>query len=117
MYMPDKKVKKFNPFSKISTRELVGLEFDNDILKIAHLKVSLHKVELVNVLSRVISGLNEGNIAKILKGIIADLKVNNPTIIDIVTSPSVITKNIEIPSIDAQEIKEIIVFEIFLMNI
>ncbi len=106
--MFDKKTKKLNPFSKITTRELVGLEFGSDVLKIAHLKVSLHRVEVANILSRPIGGLTEADISKIVKNVFGELQANNPYTIDIVTSPSVITKNIEIPSIDPQEIKEII---------
>ncbi len=106
--MLDKKIKKFNLFPKITSRELIGVEFGNDVVKIAYLKVTLHKVEVVDMLSRPIGGLTEANISKIVKIALEELRANNPYIIDIVTSPSAITKNIEIPSIDPQEIKEII---------
>ena len=106
--MPEKKSKKFNPFSKMTSRELVGVEFGNDVLKIVHLRVTLHHVEVVNILSRSISGLSEVDVSKIVKNAFDELKVKDPYIIDIIASPLVITKNIEIPSIDPQEIKEII---------
>lgn len=101
-------IKKLNPVSGMVNRELVGIDFSGDTLKFAHLRVSPNKREIVNLLNRNISGLSEDDISKIIGTTFRELKAKNPEIINTIPSHLVITKNIEIPSVDPKEIKEII---------
>ncbi|MFC1666927.1 pilus assembly protein PilM [Candidatus Omnitrophota bacterium] len=97
-----------NPLSRASSQELIGIDFSSDYLKLAHLKSSRIKKEIVNILSHNISGLTDDDISKIAADSFERLKVKNPVVLNIIPSHMVITKNIEIPSTDPQEIREII---------
>jgi type IV pilus assembly protein PilM len=101
-------IKKFAHFPGVANRDLVGIDLSSNNLKLVHVRVSLNKKELVNILSRSISGLSEDAIAKVINTSFNELRVKNQGIINVIPSHLVITKNIEIPSVDQQEIKEII---------
>lgn len=92
----------------MANRDLLGLDFASNNLKLAHLRVSLNKKELINIKSRNISGLSDDDIAKVIKTTFNELGAKDCTIINTIPSCSAITKNIEIPSTDPQEIREII---------
>jgi type IV pilus assembly protein PilM len=91
-----------------SGKDLVGIDFSGSSLKIVHLKSSLNKKELSNIASHNISGMPDEDIARLIASSFKELKVKDPLILNIVPPQAVITKNIEIPSVDQQEIREII---------
>ena len=91
---------------KRKTGELVSLSLGNS-LTIAS-ATSLSKKEISGIFSKNINSLNDDEISKIIKQGFTELKIKNPKIICVITSQLAITKNIEIPSTDPQEIKEII---------
>ena len=95
---------RFNPFSKIKHSELVGIDLSNNCLKIAHLRAS----EIVSLLSKDVSGLSDEEVSRAIKGLYAELKAKGPRVISVIPSTMLITKNIEIPSVNPQEIKDII---------
>ena len=101
-------IKKFARFPGVSNHDLVGIDFSSNNLKLVHTRGSLNKKELVNILSRSISGLSDDDIAKVINASFSELRLKSYSIIDIIPSHLVITKNIEIPSVDPQEIREII---------
>ncbi len=88
--------------------DLIGIELNNNRLKLVQVKTYAHRKEIVNLLARDIGGLSDTDIAKVIRDAVVGLKIKLPTVIHIVPSQAVITKNIEIPSIDDKEIKEII---------
>lgn len=92
----------------LGNRELVGIDFSNNNLKVAYVKVSASKREVVSLLNRNISGLDDADISKVIRTCFDELKVKNPAIINNTPTHLAITKNIEIPSLDHREIKEII---------
>ncbi|MEK6567539.1 MAG: PilN domain-containing protein [Candidatus Omnitrophota bacterium] len=92
---------------KRKTGELVSLSLGNS-LTIASTTASLSKKEISGIFSKNINSLNDDEISKIIKEGFTELKIKNPKIICVITSQLAITKNIEIPSTDPQEIKEII---------
>ncbi|MDB4349756.1 pilus assembly protein PilM [Omnitrophica bacterium] len=92
----------------MGNRELVGIDFSGNNLKIAGMKISAGKRELVNILTDNISGLDDADISKVIKASFAKLKIKNPYIVNTIPSHMIITKNIEIPSTNPQEIQEII---------
>ena len=79
-----------------------------EFLKTCPLKELLQKSEILNILSKDITNLNEDETAKALKALFLELKAKNPRIVNIVSASLAITKNIEIPSCDHAEIREII---------
>ena len=101
-------IKRLNPLFGSSKRELVGIDFSSHILKLAHARVYPNKREIVNLLNRDIAGLTDAEIPKIIRAGFNDLAAKDPNIINTIPSNLVMTKNIEIPSIDPGEIREII---------
>jgi Tfp pilus assembly PilM family ATPase len=100
--------KKFARLPNIGNRELIGIDFSGFNLKLVYLDVSLNKIEVVNVFHQNIVGLSDQDLSRAIRSVFGGLKAKNPQIINIVPSHLVITKNIEIPSTDPREIKEII---------
>ncbi|MFH0918150.1 MAG: pilus assembly protein PilM [Candidatus Omnitrophota bacterium] len=101
-------VNKLRLLSGLTNQEVVGVNFSGNNLKISHIKISPNKKEVVNLLNLDITGLNDIDIAKSIQVVIGALKGKKVEVIDVVPTQLVITKNIEIPSIDKKEIKEIL---------
>lgn len=99
--------KMINPFSKIN-RDFVGIDLSTNTLKIVHLRAYPNRKELLNLAHRNLSGLSDIEIAKLISDCLLEFKVKNPYIANIISSNLVITKNIEIPSTDPSEIRQII---------
>ncbi|MFH1867405.1 MAG: pilus assembly protein PilM [Candidatus Omnitrophota bacterium] len=93
---------------KIGAKEQICIDFTGNNLRIAHAESFSHKVSDVDLISRDISGMADEDISKAIKDFLAKLKPKAVDIINIIPSHIVITKNIEIPSRDPQEIKEIV---------
>lgn len=100
-------LKALRPLSRIATKEVVAIELKNNACVVAHLKHTAYKKEMVNLLYRSISG-TEADVAKTIRTAILELNAHNPSIAVIIPSHLIITKNIEIPTTDGQEIREII---------
>jgi len=101
-------MKKNTPFSKINSRELVGIDLSGNSLKIACLNAGSAKKEISSLLSRNIDGVSDEHISKIIGASLEGMKLKSPQVVITIPSHSVITKNIEIPSTDPKEIKDII---------
>lgn len=99
---------KFKILSGLTNWEMVGVNFNANSLKIAHVKISPNKKEIINLLDLNIAGLADIDISKCIQTAIGALKGRNIELVDVIPTQSVITKNIEIPSIDTREIKEIL---------
>lgn len=102
------KIKKFSAMPKLGSRDLVGLDLSSSHLKITHAAVALNKFEVIKLISRNISGLSDEELIKAVRESMRELQVNNPFFCVVIPSHLVITKNIEIPSTETREIKEII---------
>ena len=89
-------------------RDLIAIELSSTALKIAHIKPNAQAIEILNLLSRSIKDAPDEEIARIIKMSLSELKVKNPFLVDVIPAHAVITKNIEVPSLNPQEIKEII---------
>ncbi len=96
------------PFKRAGEDLMVGIDFSSHTLRFLTLRVSPHKVEVTRLVNRPIGGLSDEEIAKTIRAAAAELKLANATVIDVLASSLVITKNIEIPSTNPSEIKEII---------
>jgi len=86
----------------------VCIDFSDNILKIAHLRTSAVKKTGINLISKDIAGLSEDEIAEFIRTSLYNEKVKTLDVIGMVSSNLAIIKNIEIPSVNPQEIKEIV---------
>jgi len=103
-----KNMRIFNLFSGMGNRELVGIDLSTNNLKIAHLKIYPNRKELAGVLNRNLNGLSDDDISKNVQTCIKELKIKNPIFLITIPSHLVISKNIEVPSTNDREIREII---------
>ena len=72
------------------------------------MNVSPGRKEIVNLATHRIQDLSEEDVAKIIKETFKELQVTRPRVVGVIPSYLTITKNIEVPSRDSQEIREII---------
>ncbi|MFH1640547.1 MAG: hypothetical protein ABIA66_01150, partial [Candidatus Omnitrophota bacterium] len=60
------KLVKFSIFSGLRAKELVGIDFNANNLKIAHVKLSGNKNEVLALFSRSIFGMKDEDISKVI---------------------------------------------------
>ncbi len=101
-------IRKFNLVPAIGNRGLVGIDLSSSNLKMCYFKVSSGKKELAAALIRNTNGLPEDEIAKSALLFIREQKIKKAYCVLCISSQLVITKNIEVPSVDPKEIREII---------
>jgi Tfp pilus assembly PilM family ATPase len=101
-------LKKINFFAGKSNNEIIALDLCSQKLKLAHANVVPNKKEIINLSCNDISALDEADVPKSLHNAIIELEAKSPEFIDTIPSHLVITKNIEIPSTNQKEIREII---------
>ena len=106
--MPKLSFKKISHMPSVGGREFIGIDLSGFSLKVVQLVNSLNKVELLDLRSQNIVGLSDDDLCKAIKGAAGTLRTKSSEVISVIPSHLVITKNIEIPSTDAREIKEII---------
>ncbi len=103
------KLEKIRSVPRLGARDLIGIDFSGQSLKMAYVQqISPRKIEVTNLIEKNISGLSEDDISKNINLTFRELRPKRPSIIDIIPMSSVITKNIEVPSVDSNEIKKII---------
>ncbi len=88
--------------------DLLGFELDENHLKIVHVRLRGLKREIANVVVYPVHGLFDDGILHLIHQAAEKFQVINPRVYLTVPLPLVITRNIEIPSQDPQEIKEIV---------
>jgi len=88
--------------------EIISISFSADKVKIAHAKGPLKKREITGLIVKDIRSLTDPDITKLIKSSLIELKVKTRNVICNISSQLIITKNIEIPSRNIQEIQEII---------
>ncbi|HTY44728.1 MAG TPA: pilus assembly protein PilM [Patescibacteria group bacterium] len=87
---------------------VIGFNFCGSLVRIAAGKLSAGKVEVTNVASCQLEGLPETDAIGVIKDAVKGFRFRDPFVVISVDSQSIITKNIEIPSISETEIREII---------
>jgi len=90
------------------SKDIIGLDFSQDELMISHLRQSGKSREFENLIHYTISGASEDEIAQMIVKALSDFKIKNPLVVNVVPLHLAITKNLEIPSLDTAEIREII---------
>ncbi|MFH1062065.1 MAG: pilus assembly protein PilM [Candidatus Omnitrophota bacterium] len=89
-------------------KDIIGIDFSADQLTISQLKISSKDRSFINLAQYPIAGANEDEIAQMIIKAFKDLNIKNPYVINVIPLHLTITKNLEIPSLDVKEIKEII---------
>ena len=89
-------------------KDFIAIDLSSHDLKIAQVSVSAGRKEIVNLATHRIQDLSEEEVAKIIKEMFKELQVTRPRVVGVIPSFLTITKNIEVPSRDSQEIREII---------
>ncbi|MCK5012454.1 MAG: pilus assembly protein PilM [Candidatus Omnitrophica bacterium] len=95
-------------FPHIGIKDIICVSLSTDNLKLAYAKISPTRKELVDLVSYEIQGLSDDEITKSIQSSLDSLKLYEPEVIVTVPSHATIAKNIEIPSLDAREIREIV---------
>jgi len=90
-------------------KNILVVDLDNEVLKICYLKLSVFGKKFIsNLMAKEITNLPENEIIQIIKKFISQIKVKNAEVITLAPSHLSITKNIEVPSIKPDEIRDII---------
>jgi len=89
-------------------RDIVGIDFSADQLTICLMKTAGKDRSFINLAQYSIGNSSEDEIAQMIIKVFKDLNIKNPYVINVVPLHLTITKNLEIPSLDVKEIKEII---------
>jgi len=95
-------------FNLFNSRSLLALDLSSGSLKIVCARSAGNRKEVVFLASKPLSGLSDDDISKALAGYLKELKIKNPGLILSIPSNLVIPKNIEVPSVDPHEIREIV---------
>ncbi|MFH2137149.1 MAG: pilus assembly protein PilM [Candidatus Omnitrophota bacterium] len=92
----------------IRQSDIVGFDISGDELVFCYVKNSGTKKEILSLLTYNIKESSSDDIAGMVKKIFKDLKIKNPYLVNVIPLNLAITKNLEIPSLDPKEIKEIV---------
>lgn len=95
-------------FSKRSPKDILGFDFCDDCLKIAHVRATPLKREVVNLATIDTAEKSDEEITHLIQKTISGFGIKNPRGCLTVPMQPVITRSIEIPSRDPAEIKEIV---------
>ena len=93
---------------KNTSRDLLCLELDENYLKIVHVQLKGGKREIAHVVTHPVKAMADDAILSLIRQSVAKFDLVSPRTYLTVPLSLVITRNIEIPSQDPQEIKEII---------
>lgn len=88
--------------------DLVGVHLHDDRLKLAHVRIGSLKREVADLASFDIRGMQDSEISALIRKTLAELKIVEPKAFLTVPLHTVITRSIEIPSRDPEEIREIV---------
>lgn len=88
--------------------EYITVKIGKEYIALAYLKNTKEKIQAIDCFSASIGNLSQEALAEIIKNFISNNSPHKPKVINIFPSNFVMPKNIEIPSINEKEIKEII---------
>ncbi len=94
--------------SRKNKQDMVCFEIDEDHLKIAHVHSTQLKREVINLVSREIRGMGDEEIVAFIVQTMTGFGLRDPRAFISVPLYQVITRSIEIPSQDPEEIREIV---------
>lgn len=94
--------------TSIVTKEMVGINLTDNVLKLVYLKVSPSQKKVIGFKCFDTRVVADDDITKTIKDSLKEWKIRNTLVTLTISSPLIMTKNIEIPSLDQQEIKGIV---------
>lgn len=86
----------------------ICVSFTDDVIRVVEVKGAGASAKVAKVSSRDVKGLSELDLPKVIRSAVSGFNLKASTVITIVPSNSVTTKNIEIPSTNPEEIKSIV---------
>ncbi|MDD5729624.1 MAG: pilus assembly protein PilM [Candidatus Omnitrophica bacterium] len=95
-------------FARVKPGEFVAMELGASNLKLSHIRVSVNKKEIANLANENVTGKSDADIAKVILNFFQIFGIKNLNVVDIIPSHLVITKNIEVPTTNEREIREIV---------
>lgn len=99
---------KLNFLPKKSSQDFIGVDLNEDHIKLAHLHITSLKREVVHLVSQEVRGMTDDDVTEFVQKTISSLRLKNPRVFLTVPLGVVITRTIEIPSQDPEEIREIV---------
>ncbi len=101
-------MKRVHTPKKSKTSDLMGFDLSEDHLKLVHVRLGVGKREVSHVASREVQGLSEDDIVAFVRETASKFGVPGAPVYITVPLSTVITRSIEIPSRDPDEIREIV---------
>lgn len=89
-------------------KDYISVAFGEEELRVAHMRLGSPLREVVNLIRRDIRGISEEELPKIIRSALSDFNVKKAVAVCTVPANLTTTKNIEIPSLDPEEIKSIV---------
>ncbi len=89
-------------------KEFLGIYLTEQTLKLAYLKGTPGKQTCVRLVKKNVAGTAEGQLVGLIKEAFQETSAKSPHCICMIAPQMITTKNIEIPSLDVEEIKSII---------
>ncbi len=108
MAVPKLKPKIPRPPAKSKTHDLLGFDYHEDQLKLVHVRIGALKRQVVNIAHKDARGMSENDVAAYVQETAKKFGLQKPAAYIIVPLSTVITRSIEIPSRDPDEIREIV---------
>lgn len=93
---------------KSKTSDLIGFDLSEDCLKLVRVRLTGSKREVSHIASREVHGLSEDEITACVREMVSKFGVSDAPVYVMVPLSTVITRSIEIPSRDPDEIREIV---------
>lgn len=84
------------------------LTITDEVLKVVHIKGSGPGARILAVASQDLSGTSADQVSGIIQNVLAKINTKNANLIYVIPSSLVTTKNIEIPSVNPEEIRSIV---------
>lgn len=91
--------------------EIICINFNNEKLKFARVKCLPKKKEVTDIVIKDIKGFGDSDVSKVIRSLFKEAGGKKASVICILSSHSLLTKNIEIPSRDPKEIQEIVTLQ------
>ena len=90
-------------------KDIMAVDLGADTLKIAHAtRVVPGRVKIASLVSRDIRGLSDEAIVGLVEACVGEMEVGNPTVISVIPPHLSITRNMEVPSLDEDEVRDIV---------
>ena len=88
--------------------DYICISLGDEVLKITQIKGTSKSCKILNVVSKDVKGISDADLPKIVQSALGGFNTKKATAVCIISPSMVATKNIEVPSINEEEIKSIV---------